>query len=100
MAQKKNLSAQEKAAKDIVAKAKTIGDDDIDELRQFIYLPDDFTLCRIDTRGENWRFIPDFVEPDEIILGFRHLQYLCFPLPLLLHYFFALTGIHPMQVKC
>ena len=70
-----------------MAKAKTI------------ILPDDVTFCRIDTKGENWQFILDFVEPDEIILGFCHLQYLHFPLPPLLHYFFVLTSIHPMQVN-
>ena len=44
-------------------------------------------------------FLPNFVELDEIILAFCHLQYLQFPLPLLLHYFFALTGTHLMQIN-
>ena len=57
-------------------------------------------LSRIDTRGENWRFVLDFVEPYEIILGFRYLPYLLLPFSLMLHYFFALTGIYSMQVKC
>ena len=54
MASKKNLSAQEKVTQDIVVKAKTIRDGGLDELRQFIYLPDDVTLRKIDTKGENW----------------------------------------------
>ena len=93
------MSTQEKHAQEIVVKAKTIRDEGLDKLMRFICLPNDVTLCRIDTEGENWQFIPDFVELDEIILGFRHLQYLHFPLPPLLHYFFALTSIHPMQVN-
>ena len=96
MALKENLSAQEKVTQDIVVKAKTIGDEGLDKLKRFRCLPDDITLRRIDTEGENWRYIPNFVDPNKIILG-RHLQYLRFPLPPLLHYFFALIGIHLMQ---
>ena len=79
-----------------MVKAKTITDEGLDELRWFICLLDDATLRRIDAK--NWWLIPNFVEPDEIIFGF-HLQYLHFSLPPLLHYFFALTGIHLIQVN-
>ena len=99
MAPKKSLSVKEKTAQEIFAKAKTIRDERLDKLRSFIGFPDDVTIRRIDVEGENWRFIPDFVESDEIILGFHYLQYLRFPLPSLLHYFFALTGIHLMQIN-
>ena len=89
MAPKKSLSIPVKTAQEILAKAKTIGDEGLNELRWF-------TIRRIDTEGENWQFIPDFVKADEIILGFHYLH---FPLPPLLHDFFALTGIHLMQIN-
>ena len=44
MAPKKNLSTQEKAAQEIMAKAKTIIDEGLDELKRFISLPNDVTL--------------------------------------------------------
>lgn len=98
MAPKKNPTAQERIVQELVVKAKTITDEGLNKLRRFINVPDDVSLQRL-IDGENWRFLPNFVEPDKTVLGFRHLQYLCFPLSPLLHYFFALTSIHIMQTN-
>lgn len=46
MAPKKRLFAQDKTAQEIVAKAKTIRDEGLDEIRRFIGHLDDVTLCR------------------------------------------------------
>ena len=73
MTPKKSLSVQEKTAQEILTKAKTIGDEGLDKLRRFIGLLDDVTIRKLDTKGENWWFIPNFAESDKIILGFRHL---------------------------
>ncbi|PON62981.1 hypothetical protein PanWU01x14_134280, partial [Parasponia andersonii] len=72
-------------------------DSELDSLRRQLCLPGGVTLQRVEGPAD-WYLRPCAPE-DSIILGRKHLDWLRFPLPLLIHQFFALTAIHPMQLN-
>ncbi|PON66240.1 hypothetical protein PanWU01x14_111060 [Parasponia andersonii] len=76
---------------------QSIKDSELDSLRGQLCFPGGVTLQRVKGPAD-WYLRPCAPE-GSIVLGRKHLECLRFPLPPLVHQFFALTGIHPMQLN-
>ncbi|PON38248.1 hypothetical protein PanWU01x14_314040 [Parasponia andersonii] len=76
---------------------QSITDSELDSLRRQLCFPGGVMLQRVKGPAD-WYLRPCAPE-GSIVLGRKHLDCLRFPLPPLVHQFFALTGIHPMQLN-
>ncbi|PON54362.1 hypothetical protein PanWU01x14_195910 [Parasponia andersonii] len=76
---------------------QSVTDSELDSLRRQLCFSGGVTLQRVKGPAE-WYLRPCAPE-GSIVLGRKHLDCLRFPLPPLIHQFFALTGIHPMQLN-
>ncbi|PON99935.1 hypothetical protein TorRG33x02_043530, partial [Trema orientale] len=74
-----------------------ITDPEIASLRRQLCFPGGVTLQRVEGPAD-WCLRLSAPE-GSIMLGRKHLEWLRFPLPPLVHQFFSLTGIHPMQLN-
>ena len=74
-----------------------IADDEVDSLREHLCFLNGVTLQRVNGPSD-WYLHPSAPE-GSFVLGRKHLELLRFPLPPLVHQFFSLTGVHPMQLN-
>ncbi|PON54255.1 hypothetical protein PanWU01x14_196450 [Parasponia andersonii] len=72
-------------------------DSELDSLRRQLCLPGGVMLQRVEGPVDWYRH--PCAPKGSIILGRKYLDWLRFPLPPLVHQFFALTRIHPMQLN-
>ncbi|PON32856.1 hypothetical protein PanWU01x14_357640 [Parasponia andersonii] len=72
-------------------------DSEWNSLRRQFFFPGGATLQMVEGPTD-WYLRPSAPE-GSIILGRRHLEWLRFPLPLLIHQLFILIEIHPMQLN-
>lgn len=74
-----------------------IEDSEISSLMRQLCFLGGVTLQRVEGPAD-W-YLRASAPEGSIVLGKKHLEWLRFPLPPLVHQFFSLTGIHPMQLN-
>lgn len=74
-----------------------VADTELDLLSGQLCFPDGVTLQRVEEPSD-WYLHPSAPE-GSFVMGRKHLESLQFPFSPLVHQFFILTGIHPMQLN-
>ncbi|PON73665.1 hypothetical protein PanWU01x14_055530 [Parasponia andersonii] len=74
-----------------------IVDSELDSLRRQLCLPGRVMLQWVEGPAD-WYLHP-YTPEGSIVLGRKHLDWLRFPFPPLIHQFFTLMGIHPIQLN-
>ena len=75
----------------------SIVDSELTSLRRQLCFPGGVTMQRVEGPAD-W-YLCSSAPEGSLVLGRKHLEWLQFPLPPLVHQFFSLTGIHPMQLN-